>query len=123
SAHSPRAESGQPGGLTARQPRSLYCRISNGLAPADSGNDLLIEPGGERTYRYALIGDGEPERAVFQWYHDHRLERTARNVWRGLAGMMIIDDELDSSLPLPTGQRDIPLMLVDRTFEQSNKIT
>ena len=39
--------------------------------------------------------DGAPERAAFQWYHDHRLDNTARNVWRGLAGMWIIDDEVD----------------------------
>ena len=121
--HNRSAEDGQPGGLTARQPRALYCRISDRLAPADSGNDLLIEPGGERTYRYDLIEDGGPERAAFQWYHDHRLERTAQNVWRGLAGMMIIDDELDSSLPLPAGERDIPLMLVDRSFDKHNQLT
>ena len=121
--HNRSSEDGQPGGLTARQPRALYCRISDRLAPADSGNDLLIEPGGERTYRYDLIEDGGAERAAFQWYHDHRLERTAQNVWRGLAGMMIIDDELDSSLPLPAGERDIPLMLVDRSFDKHNQLT
>ena len=92
--HNRSSEDGQPGGLTARQPRALYCKISDRLAPADSGNDLLIEPGGRRTYHYDLIEDGAPERAAFQWYHDHRLERTGRNVWKGLAGMMIIDDEL-----------------------------
>ena len=86
--HNRSSEDGQPGGLTARQPRALYCDISSKLAPADSGNDLLIAPGGRRTYTYDLIEDGGPERAAFQWYHDHRLERTAPNVWRGLAGMM-----------------------------------
>ncbi len=39
--------------------------------------------------------DGEPERAAFQWYHDHRLDNTARNIWRGLAGMWIVDDDVD----------------------------
>ncbi len=121
--HNRSDEDGQPGGLTARQPRALYCRISKQLAPADSGNELLIEPGGRRTYRYDLIEDGGPERAAFQWYHDHRLERTGRNVWKGLAGMMILDDELDASLPLPTGDRDIPLMLVDRSFDKHNQLT
>ena len=37
--------------------------------------------------------------------------------------MMIIDDELDSSLPLPKGERDIPLMLVDRSFDKHNQLT
>ncbi len=121
--HNRSSEDGQPGGLTARQPRALYCKISDRLAPADSGNDLLIEPGGRRTYHYDLIEDGAPERAAFQWYHDHRLERTGRNVWKGLAGMMIIDDELDASLPLPRGDRDLPLMLVDRSFDRHNQLT
>ena len=51
---------------------------------------------GRRTYVYDLIEDGRPERAAFQWYHDHRLDHTARNVWRGLAGMWIVDDEFDA---------------------------
>ena len=121
--HNRSDEDGQPGGLTSLQPRALYCRISKQLAPADSGNELLIEPGGRRTYRYDLIEDGGPERAAFQWYHDHRLERTGHNVWKGLAGMMILDDELDASLPLPTGDRDIPLMLMDRSFDKHNQLT
>ncbi|MBW3653164.1 MAG: multicopper oxidase family protein [Actinobacteria bacterium] len=116
-------EDGQPGGLTEAQPQSLYCDISRGLSATDSGNDLLIAPGGARTYTYELIEDGAPERAAFQWYHDHRLDRTARNVWRGLAGMWILDDELDASLPLPRGQRDIPLMLADRSFDARNQLT
>ena len=37
--------------------------------------------------------------------------------------MMIIDDELDASLPLPTGERDIPLMIVDRSFDKRNQLT
>ncbi|MET0127702.1 MAG: multicopper oxidase family protein [Solirubrobacterales bacterium] len=121
--HNRSSEDGQPGGLTARQPRALYCDISSKLAPADSGNDLLIAPGGRRTYTYDLIEDGGPERAAFQWYHDHRLERTAPNIWRGLAGMMIIDDAFEASLPLPTGDRDIPLMIVDRSFDKRNQLT
>jgi FtsP/CotA-like multicopper oxidase with cupredoxin domain len=114
---------GQPGGLTASHPRSFYCKIPRGLSPRESGNDLLIEPGGRKTYVYDLHEDGRPERAAFQWYHDHRLDRTAHNVWRGLAGMWILDDELDASLPLPTGERDIPLMIADRSFDRHNQLT
>ena len=121
--HNRASEDGQPGGLTKSQPRALYCRISDKLAPGDSGNDLLIKPGGRRTYVYDLIEDGGPERAAFQWYHDHRFERTAPNVWKGLAGMMIIDDTFEAALPLPTGDRDIPLMIVDRSFDKNNQLT
>jgi spore coat protein A len=121
--HNTSADDGQPGGLTADQPQAFYCQVARDLSPKASGNDLLIAPGATRTYDYSLVEDGSPERASFQWYHDHRLERTGRNVWKGLAGMWILDDDLDSSLPLPTGDRDISLMLVDRAFTRDNQLT
>jgi spore coat protein A, manganese oxidase len=114
---------GQPGGLTDSHPRSFYCQIPRGLSPRSSGNDLLLEPGGRKTYVYDLREGGRPERAAFQWYHDHRLDHTARNIWRGLAGMWIVDDELDSSLPLPAGERDLALMIADRSFDRHNQLT
>jgi spore coat protein A len=113
---------GQPGGLTPSHARSLYCRIPLGLSARESGNDQLLRPGGSRTYVYDLIEDGRPERAAFQWYHDHRLDHTARNVWRGLAGMWIVDDELDAGLPLPRGDRDLALMIGDRSFDRDNQL-
>jgi spore coat protein A, manganese oxidase len=121
--HNSSADDGQPGGLTPAQQHAFYCDVSPKLSPAQSGNDLLIAPGASRTYVYDLVEDGAPERAAFQWYHDHRLERTSRNVWRGLAGMWIIDDELDASLPLPKGDRDIPLLIADRSFDRHNQLT
>jgi spore coat protein A, manganese oxidase len=114
---------GQPGGLTRRQPISYFCRIPKGLSARESGNDLLLEPGGRKTYVYDLVEDGGPERASFQWYHDHRLDRTAPNVWKGLAGMWIVDDGFEESLPLPTGECDLPLMIGDRSFDRDNQLT
>jgi FtsP/CotA-like multicopper oxidase with cupredoxin domain len=114
---------GQPGGLTTSHESSFYCDIPRGLSPRESGNDMLIEPGGQRTYVYDLMEGGEPERAAFQWYHDHRLDRTARNVWRGLMGMWIVEDELEAGLPLPKGDRDLALTIVDRDFDRHNQLT
>jgi FtsP/CotA-like multicopper oxidase with cupredoxin domain len=114
---------GQPGGLTKSQPLSYFCRIPRGLSARQSGNDLLLAPGGSKTYVYDLVEDGRPERAAFQWYHDHRLDRTAPHSWRGLAGMWIVDDEFDAALPLPRGDRDIPLMIADRSFDRHNQLT
>jgi spore coat protein A len=114
---------GQPGGLTTSHATSFYCDIPRGLSPRQSGNDVLIGPEERRTYVYDLVEGGRPERAAFQWYHDHRLDHTARNVWRGLAGMWITDDEFDAGLPLPSGERDLPLMIVDRSFDRHNQLT
>ena len=114
---------GQPGGLTPSHAISFYCDIPRGLSPRQSGNDVLIEPGGRRTYVYDLVEEERPERAAFQWYHDHRLDRTARNVWHGLAGMWIVEDEFEAGLPLPSGERDLPLMIADRSFDRHNQLT
>ncbi|MDQ3759036.1 MAG: multicopper oxidase family protein [Actinomycetota bacterium] len=120
--HNTSEDDGQPGGLTASQPRSFYCDISPSLSNRASGNDLLIKPGNAREYTYAFTEDGEPERAAMHWYHDHRLDRTGENVWRGLAGMWITDDDFDSGLPLPTGKRDLALMVTDRSFDEENQL-
>ena len=113
---------GYPGGLTKSQPVSYYCQIPRGLSPRQSGNEFLIEPGARKTYVYDLMEGGHPERAAFQWYHDHRLDRTARHSWKGLAGMWIVDDAFDESLPLPRGDRDLPLMIADRSFDRHNQL-
>ena len=121
--HNRASEDGRPGGLTAAQPTSAYCDISPRLSPVESGNDVLIAPGGSRTYTFDAVEDGGPERAAFHWYHDHRLDKSARNVWNGLAGMWILDDAFDASLPLPAGPHDIPLMIADRAFDARNQLT
>ena len=51
------------------------------------------------------------------WYHDHRMDFTGPQVYRGLAGLAIVRDDVDDALPLPKGDKDIPLMICDRAFE------
>ncbi|MGW4165093.1 multicopper oxidase family protein [Streptomyces sp. NPDC004788] len=65
-----------------------------------------------RTYDYPL-----PQRAATLWYHDHRMDFSAPQVWRGLAGFFLVRDAEEDRLPLPGGERDLPLMLCDRAFE------
>ncbi|MCA1565762.1 MAG: multicopper oxidase domain-containing protein [Acidobacteria bacterium] len=56
------------------------------------------------------------------WYHDHRIEFTAPNVYKGLAGFYILFNELDTGdentgFKLPSfPQFDIPLIITDRSF-------
>ncbi len=85
-------------------------------------DDYLIEQTKSRTYTYDFVEDGKPERAAFQWYHDHRMDVTGRNVWKGLAGMVILDDPQDTALDLPSGEFDVPIMLADRQFDAGNQI-
>ena len=44
------------------------------------------------------------------------MDFTGPQVWRGLAGFHIIRDDEEDVLPLPQGERDIPLMICDRSF-------
>jgi spore coat protein A, manganese oxidase len=73
-------------------------------------------PGGtvapaERDYVYPLR-----QRAATLWYHDHRMDFTGPSVWRGLAGFHLVHDAEEEALPLPRGDRDLPLMIADRAF-------
>jgi FtsP/CotA-like multicopper oxidase with cupredoxin domain len=82
---------------------------------------LAANGGGSVTYTYTGTEAGGNERGATQWYHDHRMMVTARNVWMGLAGMYIIDDPADPQT-LPKGSFDVPLMLTDRSFDANNQL-
>ena len=56
------------------------------------------------------------QRAATLWYHDHRMDFTGPQVWRGLAGFHIVRDDEEDALPLPRGEKDVPLMICDRSF-------
>jgi len=66
---------------------------------------------GERDYVYPL-----EQRAATLWYHDHRMDFTGPSLWRGLAGFHLVHDPEEAALPLPRGDRDLPLMIADRAF-------
>src|SRR5262245_24293522 len=67
------------------------------------------------------------------WYHDHRVDFTAQNVYKGLAGFYLLYNQLDTGneltgfrLPGVPGsdfyapiQFDVPLMIADRIFDPS----
>ncbi|MFJ9690645.1 multicopper oxidase family protein [Kitasatospora sp. NPDC101183] len=79
-----------------------------GMAHTAGRTDL-----GERTHTYP-----GGQRAATLWYHDHRMGFTGPGVWRGLAGFHLVHDEEEDALPLPRGDRDIPLMIADRSFDE-----
>ncbi len=85
------------------------------LIPADAPHPRHLHPGriahGTREYRYP-----HDQRAATLWYHDHRMDFTGPQVWRGLAGFHLIRDDEERALPLPAGDKEIPLMICDRSF-------
>ena len=81
---------------------------------ADGGPHQVISPG--KQWRTELHID---QPAATLWFHPHYYPSTARQVLKGLAGLLIVDDDNEASaLPLPSrwGVDDIPLIIEDRRF-------
>ena len=80
----------------------------------DGGPHQTIRPGS--TWR-PVLPIRQP--AATLWYHSHVHGRTAEQVYAGLAGLLIVADEDEKALGLPSeyGVDDLPLILQDRQFE------
>ncbi len=59
------------------------------------------------------------QRACTAWYHPHTLGKTAEQVYKGLAGMIIVKEEEDFGLPSRYGIDDIPVVLQDRNIDDA----
>lgn len=80
---------------------------------ADGGPHQVIPPG--KSWQTELSID---QPAATLWFHPHLYPLTAELVVKGLAGLLIVDDEEADRLPLPKqwGIDDIPLIIQDRCF-------
>jgi FtsP/CotA-like multicopper oxidase with cupredoxin domain len=80
-------------------------------AAADGGPHQLINPGGTWSPSWRI---NQP--AATLWYHPHPHGATEDHVYRGVAGLFLLDDPQASRLPLPDryGVDDIPLILQDK---------
>ncbi|WP_228801908.1 multicopper oxidase family protein [Nocardia cyriacigeorgica] len=97
-------------------PMDLILPVGSTTAPQHHGHGAATTmtgalAHGERTYLYP-----NRQRAATLWYHDHRHSFTGPAVWRGLAGFHLVGDDVEDALPLPRGDRDIPLLISDRSF-------
>ncbi len=84
---------------------------------ADGHPRFAIGDGEERIYDFSVLN-----RAGTYWYHPHPHMLTGPQVIRGLAGLFLVSDGTESSLPLPRGERDVPLVIQDRSFDEFNQI-
>ena len=85
----------------------------------DGGPRQVIAPGQTWRPKFTILQD-----ANTCWYHSHMLHKTGEQVYRGLAGMIIVDDDGANKLPLPRtyGIDDIPLILQDRAFQPDGSL-
>lgn len=57
------------------------------------------------------------QRAGTYWYHPHPHGKTARQVFMGLAGLFIVNDEEEKALDLPSGDKELLLVIQDKRIE------
>ncbi|MET9211430.1 MULTISPECIES: multicopper oxidase family protein [unclassified Nocardia] len=100
----------------AAPPSSLH--LHGGVTPPDSDGhpEQLVYPGGDLDHDFPLAQD-----AGHLWYHDHAMGITRVNVYAGLAGMLLLRDDVDTGAPgnplgLPAGEFEVPLVLQEKLF-------
>ena len=117
--------------LRMRTGDNVHIDVSNDLAerttlhwhgmhvPArmDGGPHQLVEPGSTWSPRWEVR-----QPAATLWYHAHPHGATADHVYRGVAGMILIDDGTDAGLPTRYGIDDIPVIVQDKTFDDSGAL-
>ncbi|MEI7978887.1 MAG: multicopper oxidase domain-containing protein [Bacteroidota bacterium] len=89
-------------------------------AVMDGGPHQVIPPGTTWQPYWEVKND-----AATYWYHPHLHEMTEEQITKGIGGLIIVRDEVESKLTLPRtyGVDDIPLVLTDRDFNTSNQFT
>jgi blue copper oxidase len=62
--------------------------------------------------------------AATAWFHPHLHHDTARQVYMGLTGLIIIEDGSDANLSLPRtyGTDDLPIIIQDRSFDSDGSL-
>lgn len=84
----------------------------------DGGPHQMIEAGETWSPHWTI-----DQPAATTWYHPHLHGKTAQHVYRGLAGMFIIDDEDSKKLPSNYGVDDIPLIVQDKLFKSDGQLS
>jgi FtsP/CotA-like multicopper oxidase with cupredoxin domain len=123
----------------------MTTHLHNGHTPSESdGNPLnyfnscndpnALNPHGYKDQHYPnvyagyttrgdMVGDSR-EALGSLWYHDHHLDYTAQNVYKGMFGCYNLFDDLDTGvegtgLRLPAGNYDVPMFFNDFVFDQN----
>ena len=128
-AHTPSESDGNP--------VNYFSSINDGAFRCDNNADPAKDPDANRVlgfkdqhYPNVLAGYtarggylGDPTEAMSSlWYHDHHLDFTAQNVYKGLFGCYNMFDDRDTGdettgLHLPSGDYDVPIFFNDFIFD------
>jgi len=86
-------------------------------AEVDGHPMYAFGPGQKFVYEFEIVN-----RACMAIYHPHPHEATAKQVYHGLAGGIIVNDEEEAALGLPSGEFEIPIVIQDRLFDTQNQL-
>ena len=109
---------------------STTIHLHNGHQASESdGNPQdWVDSGEFWDHHYGIFpsGGNNNEKLSTLWYHDHRLDFTAANVYAGLSGFFLYFDDEDTGnektgWKLPSGAFDIPLIFHDVKFDQNGQ--
>jgi len=88
------------------------------VSPETDGHPMYaIAEGGVRVYEFEVLN-----RAGLNIYHPHPHGATATQVYYGLAGGLIVNDQDEARLELPSGEYEIPVVIQDRRFDSQNQL-
>ncbi len=81
------------------------------LIPAnmDGHPENIVQSGASFNYNFTVN-----QRAGTYWFHPHTHMKTAKQVFKGLAGMFIVNDAEEANLNLPSGEFEIPIVIQDK---------
>ncbi len=85
-------------------------------ADMDGHPRYAVQPGERYHYDFEVRN-----RAGTYWYHPHPAGLTAAQIYQGLAGVLLIEDEDEQALLLPRGEYDLPLVIQDRRIDSNNQ--
>lgn len=77
----------------------------------------IAAAGAQRNYNFAIN-----QRAATTWFHPHPHMATGKQVFNGLAGMFIVNDAIETALNLPSGEREVPLVISDKRFNADGSL-
>ncbi len=117
--------------LRAKRGETVAPIVRNDLAEDTSihwhGMHLPAQMDGGPHQMIAVGEAWEPEWTIDQpaatlWYHPHPHGKTAEHVYRGIAGLFLVDDDTTDGMRLPQeyGVDDIPLIIQDKKFSGGN---
>ncbi|WP_299705496.1 multicopper oxidase domain-containing protein [uncultured Tateyamaria sp.] len=120
--------------LRVRQGQTLPFDVRNGIdevstlhwhglhipGDVDGGPHQEIEPGATWSPDVPIV-----QSASMNWFHSHMHGKTAQQTYKGLAGVMLIEDDasLSADLPKTYGIDDFTLVLQDKAFDPAGQMT